>query len=129
MTTDMLIDLVDGRKLALSINTSAESITPRKKELMRIEQEYWRRRNVAFSVAFKDDLDREEIKNIRDCLTVYDESRIRDEIGVVRHLIAHKKLIVDMTKPLDYKAIISNLKEDNKWIPMTSTLTLPSELC
>lgn len=129
MTTNMLIDLEDGRKLALSIKPSADSITPRKKELMAIEKKYWQERGVSFSVAFKDDLNREEIKNIRDCITVYDKSRIRDEIGVVRHLIAHKKLIVDMSSPIDYRGIITKLKEDNKWILMTSTLTSPSELC
>ncbi len=128
MTTDFLIDLVDGRTLAISIKNDKERISDRQKELLAIEREYWNRRGIEFSVAIKEDLNREEIKNMRDCLTVYDKSRIRDDIGIIRHLIAHKKLIVDMSCPIDYRGIITQLKEDNKWTQICSTLSLPSEL-
>ncbi len=121
-TTDMLLDFADGSQLAFSVKSSRKDVTDRQKELLAVEQEYWRRRNIPWVLGFKEDLNPIEVKNIKDCFEVYHGKYITDEIGVVRYLIANKLILVDMTKPIDYRAIAKELKETELWTKTKSML-------
>lgn len=122
MTTDLLVDTVSGKRFAISVKVSREAITERDKQLMAIEKEYWNRRGVEFAVGLKEDLNPTEITNIMDCVDVYNPSYVRDEIGILRYLIAHKILVVDMERPLDYQTLLKNIKETDVWQTTTSML-------
>lgn len=115
MTTDMLVTKTDGKKLALSVKASKGNVPQRQLELMAVEKEYWSRRNIPYVVGFKDQLNEIEIRNIRDCTDMYNIKEVRDEIGLVRHLIARKKIIVDMSTEIDYRKIYEKIKETELW--------------
>lgn len=115
MTTDMLVTKTDGSEFALSVKASKNDVTPRQMELMAIEQEYWKRRGVPYVIGYKDHVNEVEVRNIRDCTDMYDIREVRDEIGLVRHLIARKHILVDMTKKIDYREILEKLKDTELW--------------
>lgn len=121
MTTDFLIDLENGKQIALSVKQSRQNFADRQKELALVEEEYWSRRGVAFSVGYKEDLDPVMVRNLRDCLVMYDASVIRDDIGLVRHLIARKVITnIDFSKPFDYPELVDRYKETDVWKEMKS---------
>lgn len=117
MTTDFLVSLKDGTEAALSVKTSRNDIRDNRRamELQIIEMEYWKRKGVIWGMLFKEDLDVQVIRNIMDVVTCYDESKVHDELSLVRHLIANKLIIVDMGKPIEYEKILQELKEGNQW--------------
>ena len=123
-TTDMLIDFSNGSRLALSVKSSRKDVTDRQKEFLAVEQEYWKRRNVPWVLGFKEDLNPIEVRNIKDCVEMYDPTYISDEIGLIKHLIATKKITVDMTSPIDYRAVVESFKRTEVWKKETSILAL-----
>lgn len=124
MTTDMLIDMDDGSQIALSVKADRAGLTSRMKELAEIEEEYWLRRNVKFVMGFKEDLNPIEIINIKDCIAMYSGKYINDDVSLMRYLIARKVITVDMTKPLEYRALIEKYKETQEWIEAKSKSAL-----
>ena len=54
---------------------------------------------------FKEDLNRIEVDNIRLVVDYYDHKRVITKVDYIKHLIARKKIVVDMkSKPLDFGA-------------------------
>lgn len=113
MTTDMLVTYQDdtGNKLykAYSIKNSVDVLNRnRTVEILRIEMAYWHLHGIPFEIIFgKQDINRVYAENIELVVDYYDIHKVETKIDRVKHLIAHKKIIVDMqTKPLDFQWLV-----------------------
>lgn len=125
MTTDMLVTFTDGTMCAYSIKTDRGAFDrPRTVEKHAIERCYWQEKGVGFKTAFGEDLNRIRTRNIQDVLEMYSSENVCDEIGVLRHLIAHKKILTDMdSAPLDYVTLKKQYKKEiEEWLKKNSQL-------
>lgn len=64
MTTDFLVSLRGGSHIAVHVKYWRDLTDRRNIELRRIEEDYWRRRNVDFQVITEEDLDRTAVGNL-----------------------------------------------------------------
>lgn len=117
MTTDLLVTMVDGTEIAFSVKADRGTFKDNRRtiELQYVECRYWESKGVTWRILFKEDLNPVEIQNILDVVTCHDITRVHDDFSYVRHLISHKHVTVDMTRPIEYKAIIEGLKEAGEW--------------
>ena len=126
MTTDFLVTYreEDGRKSykAYSVkdnrgvlipNDKDNSVQIRKKnravEIQRIEMAYWNLHGIPFEIVFKEDMNRIKVGNIEEVMDYWDKNKVTTEIDMVKHLIARKKISVDMdSEPLDFPKLVRN---------------------
>ncbi len=107
MTTDFLVTYCDGSRRAISIKHDRSILDdPRVVEKQFIEKMYWETAGVPFQILYKEDLERRYVLNIMDVISCYDPSRVSDDIGKIRYLIAHKEIDVDLQSKLDYQALV-----------------------
>ena len=68
-------------------------------------------RNVPFKVLFKSDVNAKKVQNIMDVVKCYYISDVETEEDMIRHLIANKRIIVDMDNDyICYKKLLPLLK-------------------
>lgn len=123
MTTDLLVTRKDGY-VAYSVKYSVKEITDqRTAEKMLIEKTYWENRKDKWQLATRENTDMQKARNIRDVVSRYNVDYFPDDITLLKYLIAHKYVLVDMEHKLDYRALI-NTEEFKKW----KTILLEKEL-
>ncbi len=111
MTTDFLVTYRDGSMKAFSVKIDRTVLdNPRDLEKLYIEKEYWNRAGIPFQMLYKSDLNRTTIHNIMDAVSCYDKNRVFDDFSLIRYMIAHKQLIVDMDTKIDYQSLIRQYK-------------------
>ena len=112
MTTDLLVTRTSGLLEAYSIKTDRHVLDDaRTREKLYLEKLYWETQGIPFHLCLKEDVNRYYVQNIMDVVYCYDQSRVQDAHGMIRHLIAHKKIAVDMgTSLLDYHTLINQYK-------------------
>ena len=120
MTTDFLVEKMDGTMLAVSIKCSENKLdnskTQQKNSL--IEKEYWEQQGIKYEIWFKNKLNKVLANNI-DAVTQYYkiDEKYPDEFKVLKHLVAVKKIKIDMNKKIDYvKEVSIHRKEINEWM-------------
>lgn len=107
MTTDFLVTYRDGSIKAFSVKTDRTVLeNPRDLEKLYIEKEYWNRTGIPFQMLYKSDVSRTTIHNIMDVVSCYDIKQVYDDFSLIRYMIAHKQLIVDMGTRIDYQSLI-----------------------
>ena len=120
MTTDFLVTYreKDGTKTykAYSVKASKEILqNDRTVEIQRIEMAYWNLKGIPFEIVFKEDMNRIKVGNIEAVMDYWDDKKIKTDIDMIKYLIAHKKMIVDMeTAPLDFTDIARAYRETEK---------------
>ena len=116
MTTDFLVTMQDGSRVAYSVKASRNDTEDRRtQEKLEMERRYWEARGIECRMLYKEDLDPVLCSNLADVFSAYDPRFLCDENGWLRHMIARKFIKVDMTRPLDYAAILKKAKEDGTW--------------
>lgn len=121
MTTDFVV--VKGRDVeAYSIKPSRNALTERDKELQKIEEIYWKAQEVPWHQWFSDEMDKTKAQNILDVVSVYNKWPNMDDFAVIRHLLAHKIIEVDMSQKIEYKRLIEALKENGTWTEVIKAL-------
>ncbi|MCI7040733.1 MAG: TnsA endonuclease N-terminal domain-containing protein [Lachnospiraceae bacterium] len=111
LTTDMLVIYRDGRKKAVSVKYDKTNISNRDVEKLWIEREYWISQGVEWKLYDQSDVNRNLVNNIMLVTEFYDESRVFDRISRLKHLIATKKLVVNMEDQiLDFSKLSSDLE-------------------
>lgn len=117
MTLDFLVTRTDGSEFGVSVKDSETSYTKRDRELFDVQKEYWKRRGVKLYLVFKDKLNINVKLNIEDAVKAYSDERVfaGDDFSLARHLVATKKVHVDMAEKINYEKLIENLKETNIW--------------
>jgi hypothetical protein len=114
MTTDFLITHADGSFVAYGVQSDREELeNPRIVEKLYVEKLYWQRRGIAFKLLFKSDVNRIRVRNIIDVVSCYDPRNIQDAFGAIRHKIAHKEILVDMDRQIEYPVLMQILQENN----------------
>lgn len=111
MTTDFLVSKADGSYAAYSVKYSRDSLTEKEKRNILIEKKYWESRGVAFSVIYKEDIDRTFCNNIRLMVAYYDKANVFDAVSEFRHCVAVKEIVVDMKTKLIYDKDILRMLE------------------
>lgn len=105
LSTDLLAEYEDGRIAAYSVKSDRtefmkEANDPEKQrkllERVKIEQEYWQRHGAAFCLVFRNELNRVYAKNVETVMAFYDPGFVSDEEDMLKFLIAHKMIRVDM---------------------------------
>ena len=115
MTTDLLVTRKNGLLEAYSIKTDESVLNnPRTIEKLFIEKLYWNSESVPFHLCYKNDVNKTLVHNIMDVVSCYKTTAVQDNIGMIRHMIAHKKIVVDMeSAPLNYQQLVERyLKSD-----------------
>ena len=111
MTSDFLVLKEDGSYEAYSVKYSRELLTDKEKRNILIEKKYWESRGVAFSVIYKEDIDRTFCNNIRMMVAYYDKANVFDAVSEFRHRVAVKEIAVDMKTKLIYDKDILRMLE------------------
>lgn len=112
LTTDLLVVRTNGKQEAYSIKASKKELKDKAvKERILIEKSYWEMRNVPFKVLFKSDVNAKKVQNIMDVVKCYYISDVETEEDMIRHLIANKRITVDMDNDyICYKKLLPLLK-------------------
>lgn len=126
MTTDFLVTYQeeDGTKTykAYSVKTSRKVLQDnRTVEIQRIEMAYWNLHDTPFEIVFKEDMNRIKVGNIEAVMDYWDIKDVMTDVDMVKYLIAHKKMTVDMeSKPLDFPELartrLQEYKKQNNYI-------------
>lgn len=123
MTTDILATRKDGSLVAWSLKDKRDTVAnhPRTIEKLYIEKLYWGFNKVEWHLVYKEDLNPIYADNIRLCTEFYDRNKVFDDVSLLKHMIAVKKISVDMksspilfgrlVKETPYKEIIRNERE------------------
>ncbi len=126
MTTDLLVTRTNGTLEAYSIKADRGVLEKeREREKLFLEKSYWESKGIPFHICLKEDVNLVYVQNIMDVISCYDPSRVQDAHGMIRYLIAHKKISVDMMSSLlSYDALITQYKA--LILPsLLSSLTIP----
>lgn len=118
MTTDFLVTRTNG-EIAISVKSSLEGFKSQNRliEKAYIEKMYWEKQGVPFRLFTKDEMNRAMADNIRNVVAFYDAEFFPDEISLLKKLIARKLIVVDMTKPLNFRDLLHEHKgELKKWL-------------
>ncbi len=107
LSTDLVAYLRNGLIHAYQVKSSREEVKGDKEQgRLLIEALYWKSLGVKWNLMFKEDINKIYVDNIKDVTRYYDEQKVHDEISKLQHLIAVKKLTVDMTVPIDWPAML-----------------------
>lgn len=118
MTTDLLVSWADGTLTAFSVKTDRTSVMNNRRtmEKQAIEYEYWKEKGIRWGILYKEDLNPVKVFNILDVVPHYGSEMAHDEFAYIRHLIATKRIIVDMDREIDYGRLIDELhKGELEW--------------
>lgn len=128
MTTDFIAVRSGQRVEAYSIKASRDVVEDRKgddpkalrvkqrtRELQEIERIYWESQGVTWKQWFTDEMDRQKALNILDVTTRYKWELPMDDFAVIRYMLAHKIIEVDMSKTIEYRRLIDDLKGKEIW--------------
>ena len=75
-------------------------------EIQRIEMAYWNLHGIPFEIVFKEDMNRIKVGNIEAVMDYWDIRDVMTDIDMVKYLIAHKKIPVDLeSKPLNFSEL------------------------
>lgn len=111
MTTDFLVTYKeeDGTKTykAYSVKNDKKVLqNNRTVEIQRIEMAYWNLHGIPFEIVFKEDMNRIKVGNIEAVMDYWDIWDVMTDIDMVKYLIAHKKIPVDLeSKPLNFSEL------------------------
>lgn len=128
MTTDFIVIRSGLRVDAYSIKNSRSAVEDRPgdseqerktkertRELQEIERVYWEAQGIPWHQWFADELDIVKARNILDVVSRYRGESQMDDFAVVRYMLAHKIVEVDMSKRIDYERLIAALKGGAQW--------------
>ncbi len=128
MTTDFIVVRSGQRVEAYSIKASRDVVEDREgddqkvlkvkkriRQLQMIEQIYWESQGVTWKQWFTDEMDRQKALNILDVITRYKWEPPMDDFAIIRYLIAHRIIEVNMSEKIEYRRLIDSLKGSEIW--------------
>lgn len=99
MSTDFLVTIKDGSRIAYSVKDSRQ-LDERTLQLLYVEKKYWMTQKVEWQLLFKEDVNKILASNIRLLAEFYNPESVVDDISKAKHLLATKKIIVDLSSRL-----------------------------
>ena len=109
MTSDFYVTYKDGKEKVFSVKPSRNVLNKKRaKEKLAVEKVYWEKfRHVPFEIVYKDEMNIVFAENIRMVCMFYDLSSVFDEMSMLKHYIATKKIQVYMeSEPLDFQYLL-----------------------
>lgn len=101
MTSDFLVDLIDGSQIVYSVKYSKEELNDKRTaEKLQIENQYWAKRGIPFCIVYSEDMDVDTVTNIRMVTEYFDIKDVFDADSYIKHLIATKQLLVPLDQGL-----------------------------
>lgn len=111
-TSDMVVYREGKISEVISIKYDKTALSQNEIESLWVEKHYWGRRGCKFRLLDRSDINEILIKNLRLVTEYYDISRVHDSISLLKHKIATKEIIVDMTSSLlDFRELMPLLME------------------
>ena len=109
MTTDLLIVKTDGTFEAISVKVNEDALgddnsTTRKK--LRIEETFWLRHRIPWKLVYGDSISHEFAENICSVTRYYDGIKVHDPFSMAKHLVARKKITVNLDEPIDWAYLV-----------------------
>lgn len=129
LSTDFLVTYTDGSMTAYSVKDNRDIFdlnkvddrkrAARERLLIRqyIEKEYWSRHGVEFRIVFGQELNKILSYNIQTCMSFYNGRYLSDEESVLKYLVAHKMIRIEMDKePIKFAVLVQDagIKEEIK---------------
>ena len=121
LSTDLLVEYENGNMTAYSVKSDRSALfqpnlEPRKQrrilERQKIEQEYWRRHGAEFKIVFRTDLNPVYTRNVEAAMAFYDPRFVNSEEDMLKYLVAHKKIRIDMENgPVPYARLCRELPD------------------
>lgn len=109
MTTDLLVEMDDGRLYACSCKPCVESLSERAKEKLFVEMTYWHEQAVEWVLIETDKISKTYTDNILEVFRYYNEDKVHDAVSMAKHLVAIKEVLVDLEKQIDWIKIAKEL--------------------
>lgn len=108
MTSDLLVDYIDGHQEVYSIKYSREDVISDETEAKNtakklwIERMYWEGRDVSWNLIFTKEINRSLAENIANIVYFWQPNTITDKVSLFKFLLAHKQIEIDIeTHPID----------------------------
>lgn len=113
MTSDFYITYKDGSEKVFSVKTSKKVLEKKRtKQKLAVEKIYWQQfRNVPYEIVYKNEMNVILAENIRIVSVYYDANKVHDKASLLKHLIATKKIKVDMeSEPLNIPYLLEQYR-------------------
>ena len=121
MTTDFLVTYRIGNAQYLksySVKPSQSYMTDYALKNFAIEQAYWGLKGIHIEIIYSDLINPIYVSNIRQCVKYYNIRNVQSKIDLIKHLIARKKLAIDMTQQyLDFPTLAAKYINGQQAIP------------
>lgn len=109
MTTDFYVTKRDGTSTAISLKSSPSVLENRRTvEKLFVEMHYWKTQGIPYELVFKESLNVVLFNNIRQVVEYYSVKRVHDDISVLKHLIATRRIVIPNmdSVPLDFAQLV-----------------------
>lgn len=101
LSSDFLITLRNGKNVAYQVKNSPNDISkPIEERRLKIESLYWKALGVEWQLVFGNRINRDYVTNIKHATKYYDKSKVHDKTSLFQHLVANKKVEIDMENGL-----------------------------
>lgn len=123
LSTDFYVEFLDGSVMGVSVKHDRSVFDPSKRGhrslvvRQTIEKIYWEKKyplyknqESSFRIVFGNEVSQVLTNNIKAVMLFWDTEFVTDKVSMLKHLIAHKVVLMDMTKePLRFAAIAESI--------------------
>ena len=123
MTSDLLVDYKDGHQAVFSVKYSRKLLLEKTKHTesmikkLWIEKQYWQGRDVEWNLVFTDEMNRILAENISEIVYYWNPETVTDKVSLLKHLIARKKISIDLEShpvvPAEYSFLADKYISDD----------------
>lgn len=110
MTTDFLVDRAE-KQIAVSVKCDWNKVNKRDIAFSELERMYWERKGVLFQRISGDAVNSNTFHNLRAITPFFNATVFPDVVSVLKHMIARKQVIVDLSEPLNYSVLLEQFRE------------------
>lgn len=143
MTTDFLYLVKDDRTntkrwTACAVKPKSQLDNKRVRDKLFIEQKFWEAQNIKWGIITEEQVDKVYVDNVILCKQSFNDNKITNEYDMLKYLIVHKLIKVDMYRLIDLDEVLHKIKEgkieiekklfnpkryNNDWIRILENLT------
>lgn len=125
MTTDFIFIMknADGKKewIACAVKPSNKLQDKRTNEKLFIEQEYWKQKDIRWGVLTEYQVNKTYVNNVILCKSGYGRIDTGDKYDILKYLIVHNLIDVDMKQRIDLENILDRIRRGD--------ITLGTNVC
>lgn len=112
LSTDFIVKSTEGAWQGISVKPDRKYFDPKNSSYTKrvnrqvVEKEYWKAKGVPWKIIFAEDVNKEVAINIESCMLFWDDRLVHNETSMLKHLIAHKIIQVQMDKPIPFTDLV-----------------------